>query len=1060
MTRMTALVSAFAAAPAFAFAQPAPVFDSSIISGLGARNIGSAAMSGRISALDGRQEKDGKVTLYVGAASGGVWKSTDGGTTFDPIFDKQPVQSIGAITIDPNNKDVIWVGTGETWTRNSVSLGDGVYKSTDGGETWTNMGLRESERINRILVDPRNSNIVFVCVPGKLWSDSPDRGLYKSVNGGQSWSLVLKGGNLSTGCSGLTMDPRNPSKMFAGLWDFRRKGWTFRSGGEGPDAPSGGGLYESLDGGRTWTELTAQNRKGLPKKPWGRLDVEIAPSNSNVVYAVIEGVRSALFRSSDGGRTWEERDRSQAMVWRPFYFSNLIVDPLNAERVYKTNLALIVSEDGGKSFTNITGGTHGDHHDVWINPTNTKHVVTGDDGGLFISYDGGNKWWKTDNLPVSQFYHVSVDDRDPYEVYGGLQDNSSWIGVSAHPGGITNDQWKGMLFCDGYWVHSDPSDPNYVYAECQGGYLFRIDRRTWASREIQPKAGYKEKMRYNWDTPIHLSATDKKTIYMGSQYLFRSRDGGQNWARISPDLTTNDPEKQKQEQSGGITVDNSAAEMHTTIYSISESPRDPKIIWVGTDDGNVQLTRNAGKTWTNVAGAVPGLPKGSWASWVEASPHAAGSALAAFDRHADGDMTPYVYKTSDYGATWRRVASPEKGIRGFVHVAREDPEKPGLLYAGTEFGLWISPDDGATWAEFKGGDFPAVAVHDIAFQTRDHDLIIATHGRGIWIIDDLTPLRALTRDMMSADAAFLPGRRIQQRTDGNAGWVDGDAKFSGPNPPDGAVINYYQKQRHVFGRLKIEILNAAGEPIATIPASKRKGINRVVWPMAEKPPRVPTAASAAFAGGQGPRVLPGDYTVRMTKAGKVYEAPLVVTLDRRATFSASDRKAQYDAAMRGHALFGRMSDTVDRLNGLKALANDRAGGAEGSLKSDIGAFVDKVETVRKKIVATTEGGAITGEERLREHLDSAYGAILSHEGRPGAYQIERLNVLERELAEVENEATSLVSSDLPALNEKLKAGGLEPIVVGAADEAGARHAAVGAMARAREAESVAARELD
>lgn len=1042
------LLAVFACASAAA--ADGAAFDSAAVSGLGARNIGSAAMSGRIAAVAGREEKDGKITLYVGSASGGVWKSADGGTTFEPIFDKQSVQSIGAVTLDPNNKETVWVGTGETWTRNSVSIGDGVYKSTDGGQTWANMGLKETERINRILVDPRNSNVVYACAPGKLWSDSADRGLYKTTDGGKSWSLILKGDNLSTGCSGLTMDPRNPDKLFAGLWDFRRKAWTFRSGGEGPDKPSASGLMVTSDGGRSWKRLDSKTAPGLPDGPWGRIEVEIAPSNPNVVYAVIEGVRSALFRSNDGGRTWQERDRSQMMVWRPFYFANLVVDPLNADRVYKMNLSLIVSEDGGKSFANINGGTHGDHHDVWINPKNPKYVVTGDDGGLFISQDGGNKWLKTDNLPISQFYHVSVDDRDPYEVYGGLQDNSTWVGVSSHPGGITNDLWKAMLFCDGYWAFSDPADPNYIYAECQGGYLFRIDRRTWQSREIQPKAGFKEKLRYNWDTPLHLSPNDPKTLYIGAQYLFRTRDGGQNWTRISPDLTTNDPEKQKQEQSGGITVDNSAAEMHTTIYAIAESPRDAKLIWVGADDGAIQITRNGGRSWTNVAAKVPGLPKNSWVSSIDASPFSASSAVVGFDRHADGDMSPWVYATDDYGASWRRIIGPDSGVRGYVHVVKQDPVNPRIYYVGTEFGLWISIDSGSTWAQFKGGDFPAVAVHDLAFQKRDGDLVLATHGRGIWIIDDLTPLRALEEKMLAADLALLPGRPIQQRTQGNAGWVEGDAKFSGPNPPDGAVINYYQKGRHVFGRMKIEILNARGEAVDSVPASKRKGLNRVVWTMAEKPPRVPTAATAAFNASQGPRVAPGDYRVRITKAGKTYEAPLKVGLDRRATFSVAQRKAQHAAVMTAHALFGRMSDSVDRLNGLKTAADARAEAGDDEVKTAVAAFIEKSEGARKKIVATTEGGAITGEERLREHLDNAYGALNSYEGQPAPYQIERVAALERELTEVETEVAAIVAADLPALNEKLKAKGLDPIEVSEADIEGARFAGIEALAAARD----------
>ncbi|HLY06676.1 MAG TPA: hypothetical protein VKR31_13105, partial [Rhizomicrobium sp.] len=559
----------------------------STISGLGVRNIGSAAMSGRIAAIAGRQEKDGKITLFVGAASGGVWKSTDGGTTFKPVFDREPVQSIGAIALDPTNPKVVWVGTGESWMRNSVSIGDGIYKSTDGGETWTNMGLPNSEHITRIVVDPKDGNTVYACVPGRLWSDSADRGLYKTTDGGRTWSLALRGTNLSTGCSSVTLNPSNPDELLVGMWDFRRKGWTFRSGGDGPDAPSASGLFRSTDGGRSWTPMTAETNKGLPKTPWGRVEVVYAPSNPSRLYAFIENVRSALYVSDDGGATWTERDRSRNMVWRPFYFARIVVDPTNPDRLFKMNLTLIASEDGGKSFTEAGGGSHGDWHDVWINPSNPKQVIGGDDGGLWLSYDGGVKWWKGENLPISQFYHVSVDDKDPYQVYGGLQDNSVWAGDSAYPGGITNNRWENLYGGDGFFAFSDPSDPNFVYGEYQGGYIARINRKTLQPRDIQPKANYHEKLRFNWNTPIALSPSDKNTVYIGAQVLFRSRDHGLNWDRISPDLTTNDPEMQKQEESGGITVDNSAAEMHATIYSISESPKNKNEIWVGTDDGNV-----------------------------------------------------------------------------------------------------------------------------------------------------------------------------------------------------------------------------------------------------------------------------------------------------------------------------------------------------------------------------------------------------------------------------------------------------------------------------------------
>ncbi|HEY8211419.1 MAG TPA: hypothetical protein VIG99_28240 [Myxococcaceae bacterium] len=1002
-----------------------PALDSGVLSGLGARNIGSAAMSGRIAAVAARNEK-GKTLLYVGSASGGVWKSEDSGTTYKPVFDKQPVQSIGAITIDPTNSRVIWVGTGEAWTRNSVSIGDGIYKSADGGESWTNMGLRESERVVRILVHPRSPDTVYACVPGKLWSDSADRGVYKTTNGGKTWSLVLKGSNLSTGCSGLAMDPKNPDLLFAGLWDFRRKGWTFRSGGDGPDAPSGSGLYQSPDGGKTWTELKGG---GLPPKPWGRVEVVIAPSDSKVVYTLVESRDSGLFRSSDGGKTWDARDKSQNMVWRPFYFARLVVDPTNPDRVFKPDLSLVVSEDGGKSFSYSGGRSHGDWHDLWIDPENPKHVIGGDDGGLWYSFDGGSTWWKCQNLPVSQFYHVTVDDKDPYRVYGGLQDNSTWVGPSAYGGGITNQTWENLFGGDGFWAQVDPTDPDTIYAEAQGGYIGRIDRRTQTSRDIQPKAGYKEKLRFNWNSPIHLSPAGKGTLYLGAQFLFRSRDRGDSWERISPDLTTNDPQKQKQELSGGVTVDNSSAEMHTTIFSVAESPLDPNTIWVGTDDGNVQLTRDSGKSWTNVVGNVKGLPRFSWVSWMEASRASAGTAYAAFDRHSFGDMTPWVFKTADFGKTWNRIIGPETGVRGYAHVIREDPVQKSLLYCGTELGLWISIDGGRVWSEFKGGNFPAVAVRDLAFQVRDGDLVIATHGRGIWIIDDLTPLRALTSEVAARDAAFLPGRPVQQRLLAGGGWVEGDATFEGQNPPSGAVITYYQRTRHLFGSIKIEVLDPAGKVIDSIPATNRRGLNRVVWSMQVKPPRVPRAASLAGAGSQGPRVVPGTYTVRLTKGAQAFETKLEIGLDRRATYSVADRREQFDAAMRVHALFGQMSALVDRLEAAERSAEARAKELPkgDKLAPRLAALAGKVTEVRKKIVATKEGGAITGEERIREHTDILYGAILGWEGKPPRYQVERIDALKRELEDAQKELEQLAAAEGKPINEELKTRKLEPV---------------------------------
>ena len=1014
-------------------AGPAPAqdtkFDSDTISGLGARNIGSASMSGRVAAIAAVKE-DGRLTVYIGAASGGVWKSSNGGTTFKPVFDKEAAQSIGAITIDPQAPKTIWAGTGEAWTRNSASIGTGIYKSTDGGDSWTNMGLQNSERIAKIIVDPKNSSTVYACVPGKLWSDSEDRGVYKTTDGGKGWSKILKGANLSTGCSMISMNPQDPNVIFAGMWDFRRKGWTFRSGGENPTAPSGSGFFQTTDGGSTWNELDEKSAKGLPAKPWGRVAVTIAPAKPNVVYAMIESTRSALFRSEDGGKTWEERDRSNWMVWRPFYFANLIVDPKNENKVYKPDLTLIVSEDGGRSFSVIGNGAHGDFHDVWVNPDNSDHVIAGDDGGVWYSYDGGNTWWKGNNLPISQFYHVSADNADPYHVFGGLQDNSVWIGDSQYPGGITNGRWENIFGGDGFWVFPDPADANYVYAESQGGEIGRVNRFTLEARLIKPQPNYGEgKLRFNWNTPIHMSPNEKGTIYIGAQFLFRSRDHGQSWDRISPDLTTNDPQKQKQEESGGVTVDNSYAEMHTTIYSISESPRDGQTIWVGTDDGNLQLTRDGAKSWTNVVGNIPNLPKASWVSWVEASLYDAGTAYATFDRHTFGDMGPHVFKTTDYGKTWTPIVVADSGVRGYAHVIKEDSLVPNLLFLGTEFGLWISLDSGKHWAQYKGHEFPNVAVRDIVVHPRESDLVVATHGRGIWVVDDITTLRKLTPEVMAQEAVFLRAKPAQQRLPANGGWAEGSAVFTGPNPPDAALITYYQSKRHIFGKMKLEIFDSQGQLVDTLPPNSRRGISRVEWPMRLKAPHVPPAATAAFEANQGPRVLPGTYTVKMTRGKETYTTQLVLELDPRAKFSMEDRRLEFDAAMRAYRLLGEMSFQVDRINGVHDALMERGTKLKGdpAFGKRLQELAGKVEAMRKKIVATTEGGAITGEERIREKTTQLYGVILNYEGRPTDYQIARIDSLKKELDEVAGEFDAVVTKELPAVNKTLSQKKLEAI---------------------------------
>src|SRR5215472_8075338 len=673
---------------------------------------------------------------------------------------------------------------------------------------------------------------------------------------------------------------------------------------------------------------------------------------------MIESTRSALFRSDDGGKTWHEGDRSNWMVWRPFYFANLIVDPRNENKVYKPDLTLIMSEDGGKSFSGIGNAAHGDFHVVWVNPDNTDHLIAGDDGGLWFSYDGGNTWWKRNNLPISQFYHVSVDNADPYHVFGGLQDNSVWKGDSQYPGGISNSRWENLGGGGGIWTFGDPADANYAYIESQGGYVGRVNLNTLEGRPIKPEPNYGEgKLRFNWNTPIHLSPNEKGTIYIGAQFLFRSRDHGQTWDRISPDLTTNDPEKQKQEESGGVTVDNSFAEMHTTIYSISESPRDGQTIWVGTDDGNLQLTRDGGKSWNNVVGNVPNLPKFSWVSWVESGRYDAGTAYAAFDRHTFGDLEPHVFKTSDYGKAWTPIVAADSGVRGYAHVIKEDPVSQNILYLGTEFGLWISLDSGKHWAQYKGHDFPNVPVRDIVVHPRESDLVLATHGRGIWIIDDITSLRLLNSDLMAKDAALLPSKAVQYLSVGG-GRAEGDSTFRGRSRSDDAFITYYQKSRHIFGDLKIEIFDADGKLVDTVAGTKHRGLNRASWSMVLKPPLVPPAATAAFEAATGPRVLPGTYTVKMTKGDQVYTGKIEVQLDPRAKFSVEDRKAQYDLLMKLYQMLNHMSYAVASITSVRDGAQDRAAKLpqNDALRKKVEELAQQADTLRSKIVATKEGG--------------------------------------------------------------------------------------------------------
>jgi len=927
-----ALVLASPPAPA-----ATPAIDPGLLAGLKARSIGPAAMSGRVTAIAGVESAPD--TLYVGAASGGVWKTVNGGLTWEPVFDEQPIASIGAIAVSAKNPDVVWVGSGEGNPRNSASVGDGVYRSVDGGHTWAHLGLEPTERISRIVLDPNDPDVAYVAALGREWGENPERGVFKTTDGGRSWKKVLYVDE-RTGAADLAIDPANPQKLFAAMWQFRRWPWGFRSGG-----PSSG-LHVSYDGGATWKRLGADD--GLPKGELGRIGLAIAPSAPEIVYALVEAKKSAILRSGDGGRTWKTVNDDPENAERPFYYAHLWVDPAQPNRIYDLMARIKVSDDSGHTFERLgrSRDIHGDYHALWIDPKDPSHLMAGEDGGLGVSHDRGATWHFVGDLPLGQYYHVAVDRDVPYHVYGGLQDNGAWRGPSASWSreGIRNGDWQDVGFGDGFECRPDPRDSTRGYSLWQGGHVIVWDVKTGERRPVHPvKAAGGPELRFNWNAGFAIDPFEPDTIYVGSQFVHKSTDRGATWTAISPDLTTNTKEWQHQEQSGGLTLDVSAAENYTTILSLAPSPVARGVIWVGTDDGRIHVTRDGGKSWTSVEGNLHGVPAHTWIPQVEPSPFDAGTAFVVLDDHRRSNWTPYVYETTDYGKSWRSLAT--KDLRGYALAIVQDPVDRDLLFLGTEFGLWISGDGGATWLPFRHGLPAAVSVMALAIQPRDGDLVVGTHGRALYVVDDIAALRGLKAATLGEPLHLFPIAAAQQHTiaPGQGERGAGSGEFKGENRPYGALLTYSldlpglayptrekkaertgppsEKSEKTDPKVTIEVRDAAGRLVRTFEGPADRGVNRAAWDLQPTPFREPPRERSEFERGV-PEVGPGTYAVTVRFRGHEAKGTVKVLADPAAASETDAAWAARAAAMeRTRKLQDATVAAIDRVLAAKADVN-------------------------------------------------------------------------------------------------------------------------------------------
>lgn len=995
------------------------------------RNIGPAVMGGRTVDIEAVEKTPW--VIYAAIGPSGVWKSENNGVSWAPVFHKEATVSAGDVTIAPSNPNVVWVGSGEHTARNSVTIGDGVYKSVDAGKTWRNMGLADTRHISRIVINPGDPNIVYVAASGHLWGANPERGVYKTTDGGRTWvkSLFI---NNETGIADLAMDPEDPQVLYAAAWEHRRRPYHFSSGGPGS------GLYKSDDAGATWRRLT----KDLPEGVLGRIGLATARSKPGVVYALIEHADGGLWRSEDRGESWKrmcDKEIYQRVNTRPFYYSRLFVDPSNDQTVYVLSTGLNVSTDGGKRFRSIGSGIHPDHHAFWIDPANPLHLIDGNDGGIDLSYDGGRSWLPVQSMDLAEVYELGADRREPYWVYCGLQDNGSWgaPSLSFDPTGISNDQWITIGGGDGFHVQPDPQDPATVYRNYQMNGLTRFDLTVSQAKTIRPVAPLgREPFRFNWNAPILLSPHDSKTVYVGGNFLFRSRNRGDAWETVGPDLTTNDP--QKLIDSGGpISQEFSGAESHCTIVTISESPIEKGVLWCGTDDGNLQVSRDDGATWTNAARRIRGLPPATWCSHVEASRFAKGTAYASFDGHRNDDYGTYLFKTTDYGATWASLRSDLPF--GWVHVIREDVRNPNLLFVGAEFGAFGSWDGGRSWLNLKGANLPTVAVHDILVHPTENDLILGSHGRGVWILDDIGFLQELSEAVLAEPVRVFAPRPAVQWFLGSVRESYSKAPFLGKNPSYGLGIGVYFASEPKE-KPKITIFDKEGRIISELPLGKKSGFQREYWGLQVVPAgpdgkKVTPPALGLFS---LPWVLPGDYDIEVSAGDLKARASATIKPDPRFPFSEADRRLQTDALSQVLVLSKKMSLAATAAKDLRRQVDqslkpalDRPEIKAGRLPDACQAFESAFKPLEDEIVprefisgGTSRANTLRGGT-LIQLVATAGMAISGFPAAPNATDLAQLKDL---TAAVDNTIAALnrfLVTEVPALNQALNANKLTPL---------------------------------